>query len=74
MGYFADCSHVIVTAFYIEAVQNPNAFKSLKCESYEYFLSGGCDQNESVTVGGDLEGVEGEFYCETNPQKPYSKS
>lgn len=74
MVCFADCSHVIVTAFFIEAIANPNAFKSLKCDSYENFLSGGCDQNESVTVGGVLEGVEGEFYFRTNPQKPYSMS
>lgn len=55
-------------------MENSGAFKSLKCDSYENFLSGACDQNESVTVGGDLEGVEGEFYFQTNPQKPYSKS
>lgn len=71
---FVDCSHVIVTAFFIEAIENPNAFSSLKCDSYENFLIGVCNENESVTVGGNLVGVDGSFFFQTNPQKPYSMS
>lgn len=69
-----DCSHVIVTAFFVESIENPNGFLSTKCSSYEDYIAGVCDENDKVPLGGNLEGKEGSYFCETNPEKPYSKN
>lgn len=73
-GYFADCSHVIVTAFVVESIQNPEGFSSIKCDSYENYLVGVCATNDRVALGGDLVGHQGIYFFETNPEKPYSKN
>lgn len=73
--WFAVCSHMLAPEFFNEALQNPeSAFLAKKCDSYEAYLSGACDGNEEVTLGGNLEGHEGGFYFETNAEPPYSKS
>lgn len=72
-GLIVDCSHLMCTAYFIESVENPAGFLAVKCDSYESFLGGECDGNEKVSLGGDLLGVEGDFYFETNAEKPYSK-
>lgn len=64
---------MIVNEFYLESVENPVGFLSTKCDSYENYLSGACDGNDKLPLGGDLLGREGDYYFETNPEKPYSK-
>lgn len=54
-------------------MENPSGFLSTKCDSYESYLGGACDGNDKVALGGDLVGLEGDYYFETNAEKPYSK-
>lgn len=60
--------------FFVEAVENPGGFLSVRCGSYEEYVSGSCGDNDKVALGGDVEEHEGTFYFETNPQYPYSKN
>lgn len=68
------CSHLRATELFNEALQRPEAFLSKKCDSYENYLSGLCDGNDEVTLGGDLFGHEGDYYLETNGEPPFSKN
>lgn len=67
------CSHNIVTAYFVESIQNDHGFLSTKCESYEAFVTGTCESNEKVPIGGPLANAEGVYYLYTNSEKPYSK-
>lgn len=71
--FLAICSHGIVTSYFIESLKNTFGFLAIKCDSYENYLSGACDGNDRVTLGDDLEGLEGDYYFETNSEPPYSK-
>lgn len=66
-------SHGIVTSYFVESLWNPIGFLSTKCDSYENYLSGACDSNHKVALGGDLEGLEGDYHFLTNGEPPYSK-
>lgn len=68
------CSHIIVTDFYVEAVQNPQGFVSTKCGSYKNYELGLCANEKKVHLGGNLSKQDaGVYYLYTNPESPYSK-
>lgn len=67
------CNHEIGQYYLIESVENPNGFVSTKCDSYENFLAGSCEGNDRVALGRELAGHEGDYFFETNAEKPYSK-
>lgn len=66
------CDHDIGVSYFLESVENPIGFVATKCDSYGNYLSGLCDGNDQVTLGGDLLGHEGDYYFLTNAEKPYS--
>lgn len=73
LSFSATCGHVIVTDFYVEAVQNPKGFVATKCDSYADYLLGVCG-NKTVTLGGDFSVADaGDYFFRTNPESPYSK-
>ncbi|EFA06789.1 Vitellogenin-2-like Protein [Tribolium castaneum] len=66
------CDHHRSWQFFIEAVLNPNEFLATRCESYTKFKTGLCEKDE-VPMG-DLETKKtGDFYLETNKEKPFAK-
>lgn len=65
---------MIVNWFVTEAIENPNGFLAVKCDSYEKYLNQECDGNDQVTLGGDVGDFQGVFYFQTNPQPPYSQN
>lgn len=74
------CDHHRSWEYYIEAVLNPNEFLGGKCKKgwieKQIRRSGGCDDEEGIekTNLGDLEVKKtGEFYLETNNEKPFSR-
>lgn len=68
------CSHLRSCEYFNEALQNPGGFLATKCDSYENYLSGACDGNDQVALGGGLLGHEGDYYFLTNAESPYSQS
>lgn len=67
------CGHNLVNYFLIEAIRNPSGFTAIKCDSYEDYLAGGCENGERINMGGNLASAQGVYYFETNAEPPYSK-
>lgn len=64
---------MIVTDFYVEAIQNPDGFVATKCNSFIDYVLGLCG-NKTVTLGGDFSLEDaGDYFFYTNPESPYSK-
>ncbi|RZC40197.1 Lipase domain containing protein [Asbolus verrucosus] len=66
------CDHHRSWKYFIEAVLNPNVFLSTKCGSWDQFKSLTCDEQQVAM--GDLKSKQtGDFYLETNKEKPFAK-
>lgn len=59
--------------YLIEAVLNPTELVATKCETWKKFLLNKCE-DETVPLGDLTTTKTGNFYLETNKDKPYSKS
>lgn len=59
--------------FLVEAVLNPTELLTTKCETWKKFLLNKCE-DETVPLGDLTTTKTGNFYLETNKEKPYSKS
>ncbi|XP_065165077.1 phospholipase A1-like [Atheta coriaria] len=72
---FGYCAHTRSVELFAESI-NSRAFRSLKCDSYEEFKNGGCDNNQVSIYGGiniDFDAT-GDFYYETNAESPYAQN
>ncbi|KAJ3648993.1 hypothetical protein Zmor_020757 [Zophobas morio] len=66
------CDHHRSWQYFIEAVLNPKEFLGSKCGGWAQFKTNICDKEEVAM--GDLETTEtGDFYLETNKDKPYGR-
>lgn len=71
---FNACSHMIVTDYFVESIYNTNGFVAIRCASYEEYEAGSCASNKHITFGGELAAEDvGDYYLDTNSEKPYSK-
>ncbi|XP_044265372.1 uncharacterized protein LOC123011801 [Tribolium madens] len=66
------CDHHRSWQYFIEAVLNPNEFLATKCDGYTKFKTGLCEKEE-VPMGDLQTKKTGDFYLETNKEKPYAK-
>lgn len=65
---------MIATDYFVESISNTNGFVATQCPSYEEYEAGLCKNNKHITFGGQLEPEDvGDYYLDTNSQKPYSK-
>lgn len=67
------CSHIRSPQYFIEAVLNPTEFVSKRCSSWVKFITGLCNKEVSVAMGDLKSNIEGNFYLETNKDKPFAK-
>lgn len=75
MYFSGSCSHGRSEYLFMESIEDSEAFLSKKCDSYDNYLSGACDDNETVAMGGDLTPENaGTYYLETNSEYPYSQN
>ncbi|XP_063918830.1 pancreatic triacylglycerol lipase-like [Zophobas morio] len=66
------CNHQRSWKYFIEAVLNPTSFMGVKCGGWLQYKTNFCDKKEVAM--GDLETTEtGDFYLETNKDKPFGK-
>lgn len=66
------CDHHRAWAYFIEAVLNPGEFKARKCASWDKFKEDKCDREE-VAMGDLKTTLTGDFFLETNKDKPFAK-
>lgn len=72
----AVCSHLMAPIYWTESVKaNGSIFTALKCDSYESFKIGDCNNFtiNSMGIQTDLN-LNGKFYVDTNLMPPYSKN
>jgi len=76
------CNHMKTVDYYVDSVYNrwnSNYMASTKCESYEEFQAGNCDQMEKLPMGEalTLDMVQGngpmKFYLNTNADPPFGQ-
>lgn len=67
------CDHLRSVEYFIEAVLNPEELTARKCESWKNFILNRCD-GEPVALGNLTTIATGNFFFETNRDRPYSKS
>jgi len=76
------CNHMKTLDYYVDSVinrKNPDYMASTKCESYEEFQAGNCDQMEKLPMGEalTLDMVSGngpmKFYLNTNANYPFGQ-
>ncbi|XP_017778364.1 PREDICTED: pancreatic lipase-related protein 2-like [Nicrophorus vespilloides] len=66
------CSLKRSALIYAESIYS-DKFIATKCESWERYTAGDCDNNEKIIYGDDMPGnAEGSYYFRTNPQSPYA--
>ncbi|KAL1497525.1 hypothetical protein ABEB36_008469 [Hypothenemus hampei] len=75
VGSFQDplmCDHQRAYAYFTEAVLNPNNLLAQRCSSWAQYKINYCDE-ETVPMGDLSTNATGNFYLDTNKEKPYSK-
>ncbi|XP_050429449.1 pancreatic triacylglycerol lipase-like isoform X2 [Adelges cooleyi] len=79
---YASCSHVRAWKYYIESVQNPYGFPSIRCHSYDAFKKGKCLMDSKNSNGQIVqymgiaanEKFRGKFYLNTRPIEPFANN
>ncbi|KZS04452.1 Pancreatic lipase-related 2-like protein [Daphnia magna] len=51
-GVTTCCSHCRAVDYFTESITSEVGFRAVRCDSWDTFLSGACNQNESVLMGG----------------------
>lgn len=82
IGRIISCSHDRAWQYYAESVLNEKGFPTVKCASYDDFVSGKCRQSTSLTSNGSGEvqymgyatnrRLKGKFYLATNNREPFA--
>jgi len=70
------CDHHRAWEFFIEAVLNPDKFESTKCNVEKKLLvfeKKTCSENDTVNIGDLKTKKTGNYYLETNNEKPFAK-
>lgn len=67
------CDHQRATEYLVEAILNPGELLARKCESWKKFVLNQCE-DETVALGDLTTTKTGNFYLETNRDRPYSRS
>lgn len=69
------CSHCRAADYFIESVYtSPYGFVALKCDSYEAYENGTCNNNLQEFMGDHVStSARGVYYLDTNAQYPYAK-
>jgi len=66
------CDHGRAWAYFTEAVLNPTDLVAQKCSNWAQYKINYCDK-ETVPLGDLNTTLTGNFYLETNKEKPYNK-
>lgn len=61
------CSHRRAWLYYQESVRNPDAFIALKCNSYDHFTRGKCNNQTTFMGFSNNTEIRGNFYLVTHP-------
>lgn len=71
---FSDnCSHARSNLYFVESVIS-DQFRATPCSSWEDYVVGLCQLNESVVFGENVSKDSlGTYYFETNPEPPFAK-
>ncbi|XP_070498560.1 lipase member H-B-like [Chironomus tepperi] len=72
-----DCSHVFALSVWAESVRTTSlTFASLRCDSWEEFVSGRCNTHEIAYMGrlNSASTLRGSFMLATNMQAPWSRN
>lgn len=73
-GVTTCCSHCRAVDYFTESITSEVGFRAVRCDSWDTFLSGACNENESVLMGEYVpETATGVFYLATNDASPYAK-
>ncbi|XP_078046332.1 lipase member H-B-like [Augochlora pura] len=68
------CSHGRCEEYMAEAARHSNDFIGVKCNSWDGFKAGKCDNNVTVPMGLTTPcSATGKFYLQTNSASPYGK-
>jgi len=67
------CDHSRAVSYYAESITSTAGFRAIKCETYEEFQSGSCEENEAQFMGEPTPSTtRGIFYLETNAASPFA--
>ncbi|XP_076379637.1 lipase member H-A-like [Megalopta genalis] len=68
------CSHARVQKYMAEAARYPNAFMGIKCNSWDDFKAGNCNQTDKIPMGLFTPcSARGNYYLTTNSASPYGR-
>ncbi|KAJ8925430.1 hypothetical protein NQ315_009263, partial [Exocentrus adspersus] len=67
------CDHQRSHQYFIEAILNPKEFTARSCSDWDSYENGKCERGEEVKLGDLTTLATGNFYLETNKEKPYAK-
>ncbi|CAH2056931.1 unnamed protein product, partial [Iphiclides podalirius] len=65
------CSHSRSWLYFAESVLEPTAFVARRCDSWEHFKTGRCDDDISYMGQGAKKGRKGRYYLQTGPRFPH---
>lgn len=69
------CSHSRACDYFVESIENVNAFNSYSCDSWQNYTLGKCSHTNPIHMGDKTpKTARGKFYLETNSLKPFTKN
>ncbi|XP_046439287.1 pancreatic triacylglycerol lipase-like isoform X2 [Daphnia pulex] len=72
-GVSGCCAHCRAVDYFTESITTEIGFRSIFCDSWDNYLSGACDENESVLMGEYVDtSAIGAFYLTTNEVSPFA--
>ncbi|XP_043268297.1 pancreatic lipase-related protein 2-like [Venturia canescens] len=67
------CSHGRSYAYFTESITSGLGLRATKCDTWEHFSEGSCEENDAVYMGEHIErSAKGTYYLKTRSEPPYA--
>lgn len=72
--YTESCSHGRAYVYFSESIGSKVGFMAHKCDTWDQFMQGSCDQTKTVLMGEHVEQTAtGTYFLRTRSEPPYAK-
>ncbi|KAJ8934544.1 hypothetical protein NQ314_013285 [Rhamnusium bicolor] len=67
------CDHQRAPEYFAEAILNPKEFLAKSCSDWDTYKDKKCENGQEIPLGDITAKITGNFYLETNKDKPYAR-
>lgn len=67
------CSHGRSYAYFTESIASGTGLQATKCDTWDHFSNGACEENDAVLMGEHLDrSANGTYFLKTRSEPPYA--